>query len=54
MCSVLMCVCVRVRVSVCGGELGCFPLCIHGCDKPAVKRVLKGGVKRRNASGVQC
>lgn len=34
-CAVCRCVCVGV------GKLRCFFLCIHGCDKPVVKRVLK-------------
>lgn len=31
--------CADVCVGV--GELRCFLLCIHGCDKPVVKRALK-------------
>lgn len=34
-CAVCRCLCVGA------GRLGCFPLCIHGCDMPVVKRVLK-------------
>lgn len=43
--------CADVCVGV--GELRCFLLCIHGCDKTVVKS-FKEGVKRYNASGVQC
>lgn len=45
---------VQCAMCVGVGKLRCFLLCIHGCDKPVLKRVFKEDVKRCNASGVQC